>query len=92
MASTGSSSTPGKLTVSPTARVSSSWRRMIRSAGTDTVTMQELTVGCLLVSSGLAVMVAMPPPTAVTLPFSSTVATEGSLEDQVTFWFVASGG
>lgn len=37
-------------------------------------------------SSVVAVIVAVPVPTAVTTPFSSTVATLSSLEEYVTFY------
>ena len=43
-------------------------------------------------SSVVAVMVHVPLPTAVTLPFSSTIATLGLLEVHVTFLFAASSG
>ena len=43
-------------------------------------------------SSVLTVIVAVPALTAVTLPEASTVATEVSLDDHVTFLFVASVG
>lgn len=43
-------------------------------------------------SSVVAVIVAVPVPTAVTTPFSSTVATLSSLEEYVTFLLVAFSG
>ena len=43
-------------------------------------------------SLDVAVMTAVPPFTPVTTPFSSTEATSGLLDDQVTSWYVASDG
>ena len=43
-------------------------------------------------SSEVAVIVTVPSPTAVTTPFSSTVAMVSSLEDHVTFLFVVLAG
>ena len=63
--------------------------RLTPVTGTDTVTVQ---VAVLFPSAVFTVMVAEPPPTAVTLPLASTVATEVLELVHVTFLFVASLG
>ena len=63
---------------------------MTLAAGTGAVTTTSH-VAVWLPSSVVTVMVAVPPDTAVTVPFS-TVATDVLFELHLTFWFVASEG
>ena len=63
--------------------------KVIPVTGTVTVTAQ---VATLLPSTVVAVILAVPPSTAVTAPFWSTVATAGLSDAHVTALFSASGG
>ena len=77
-----------KVAVAPLTKDNSVWERVTPVTGTVTVTSH---VAVRLPSSVVTVMVAAPPDTAVTVPFS-TMATAVLVELHVTFWFVASEG
>ena len=74
--------------VAPLSKGNSVWESVTPVTGTVTVTSH---VAVWLPSSVVTVMVAAPPDTAVTVPFS-TMATAVLVELHVTFWFVASEG
>ena len=79
-----------RVAVSPSVSSSEDLSRVTDS--TATTFFLTVTVQVAVLSPALAVIVAVPSATAVTLPFASTVATDVLLELQVTVLFVALSG
>ena len=81
-----------RVVVPPTVRLAVSLSRLTPVTDTVAALTVTLQVSVFPPSAVVTVIVASPALTALTLPSASTVATEGSLDFQLTALYVASGG